>query len=70
MKLTDKQKDLLFRVLKTFIQGVLTYLIMVFAEGGELTDLKAFVYGLIAAGLSAVMNAYKLKEKGGEEDGE
>ena len=59
--MTDKQKDYLFRILKTFAQGVLTYIIMLLADGGEIKDGKSILYGIIAAGLSAVMNLYKLK---------
>lgn len=59
--MTDKQKDYLFRILKTFAQGVLTYIIMLLADGGEIKDAKSIMYGIIAAGLSAVMNLYKLK---------
>lgn len=69
MKLTEKQKDYLLRILKTFIQGVLTYVIMLLADGGDinLKDGKSILFGIIAAGLSAVMNLYKLSTPNEEE---
>ena len=66
MKLTNKQKEFIERVLKTFIQGALGYIITVLMAGGDFKDIKAICCGVVAAGLSALMNAYKLK--GGDED--
>ena len=62
-------KDFLFRILKTFIQAVLGALIVSLKDGVDFTSKEAvgsLIVGLIAAGISAVMNIPKLK--GGEDN--
>ena len=62
-------KDFIFRILKTFIQAVLGALIVSLKDGVDFTSKEAvgsLIVGLIAAGISAVMNIQKLK--GGEEN--
>ena len=62
-------KDFILRIVKTFIQAVVAALLVSLKDGIDLTDKEAIaslVVGLIAAGLSAVMNLPKLK--GGADD--
>lgn len=52
-------KDYFFRILKTFAQAVLAALLVSLKDGVDFTSKDAvgsLVIGLIAAGLSAVMN--------------
>ena len=61
-------KDFVFRILKTFVQAVIGALIVSLKDGVDFTSKEAIgslIVGLIAAGLSAVMNIPKLK---GEDD--
>lgn len=62
-------KDYIFRILKTFAQAVVAALLVSLKDGIDFTSKEAvgsLIVGLIAAGLSAVMNIPKLK--GGDDD--
>lgn len=53
-------KDYIFRVLKTFVQAVISALLVSLADGVDFTNkdaVRTLIIGLIAAGLSAAMNA-------------
>jgi len=57
-------KDFIFRILKTFVQAVIGALIVSLKDGVDFTSKEAvgsLIVGLIAAGISAVMNIPKLK---------
>ena len=57
-------KDFIFRIIKTFFQAIIAYVIVQFQQGVDFTSkeaVKTFVLGLIAAGLSAVFNIKKRK---------
>ncbi len=63
------KKDYIWRIVKTFLQAVVAALLVSLKDGVDFTSKEAIgslVVGLIAAGLSAVMNIPKLK--GGAED--
>lgn len=63
-------KDYLFRILKTFAQAVVAALLVSLKDGIDFTSKEAvgsLVVGLVAAGLSAVMNIPKLKGGDGDE---
>ena len=66
-------KDYIFRVLKTFIQAVISALLVSLADGVDFTNkdaVRTLIIGLIAAGLSAAMNvgnARKTAETNAEE---
>lgn len=51
----DKVKDILIRMIKTFIQGFLATLV-VSTQSGNVEITKSIVIGAIAGGISAVMN--------------
>lgn len=60
----DKVKDILIRMIKTFIQGFLATLV-VSTQSGNVEITKSIVIGALAGGISAVMNlAIKLLERG------
>lgn len=62
-------KDFIFRIIKTFFQAIIAYVIVQLQQGVDFTSkeaVKTFVLGVIAAGLSAVFNINKLK--GGDEN--
>lgn len=60
----DKAKDILIRMIKTFIQGFLATLV-VSTQSGNVEITKSIVIGALAGGISAVMNlAIKLLERG------
>jgi hypothetical protein len=64
----EKVKDILIRMIKTFIQGFLATLV-VSIQSGEPEITKSIIIGAIAGGISAVMNlAIKLLERGGTND--
>jgi len=64
----DKAKDILIRMIKTFIQGFLATLV-VSTQSGNVEITKSIVIGALAGGISAVMNlAIKLLERGGTND--
>lgn len=57
-------KDFIFRIVKTFFQAIIAYVIVQLQQGVDFTSkeaVKTFVLGLIAAGLSAVFNIKKIK---------
>ena len=57
-------KDFIYRVVKTFFQAVLSALVVSLADGVDFTNkdaVKTLIVGLIAAGISAVMNINKVK---------
>lgn len=59
----EKVKDILIRMIKTFIQGFLATLV-VSIQSGEPEITKSIIIGAIAGGISAVMNlAIKLLER-------
>ena len=63
------KKDYIWRIVKTFLQAVVAALLVSLKDGVDFTSKEAIgslVVGLIAAGLSSVMNIPKLK--GGAED--
>lgn len=52
-------KDFIFRVIKTFGQAVIAYLLVSLKDGIDFTSkdaLYSLAVGVVAAGLSAVMN--------------
>jgi len=51
----DKAKDILIRMIKTFIQGFLATLV-VSTQSGNVEITKSIVIGALAGGISAVMN--------------
>ena len=58
-------KDFIYRVLKTFIQAVLSALLVSLADGVDFTNkdaVRTLIIGLFAAGLSAVMNIGKARK--------
>lgn len=60
----DKVKDILIRMIKTFIQGFLATLV-VSTQSGNVEITKSIVIGALAGGISAVMNlTIKLLERG------
>ena len=66
-------RDYLFRVLKTFAEGCLGYVLVALASGVDFTSkeaVKTFAVGVIAAGLSAVLNIKKIKDDDIEFEGE
>ena len=64
----DKVKDILIRMIKTFIQGFLATLV-VSTQSGNVEITKSIVIGALAGGISAVMNlAIKLLERGDPDD--
>lgn len=63
----DKVKDILIRMIKTFIQGFLATLV-VSTQSGNVEITKSIVIGALAGGISAVMNlAIKLLERSEDE---
>lgn len=59
-----KIKDILVRMIKTFIQGFLATLV-VSTQNGNIEIGKSVIIGALAGGISAVMNLIiKLLEKG------
>ena len=58
--MTEKQKQYVWKLGKTFIQGALGFLITILLEGGKV-DAKSIICGFFAAGLSAIMNIKDLK---------
>jgi len=57
-------KDWIARVFKTFIQAVVSALVVFLADGVDFTNkeaVKTLIVGAIAAGISAVMNINKFK---------
>lgn len=64
----EKVKDILIRMIKTFIQGFLATLV-VSTQSGNVEITKSIVIGALAGGISAVMNlAIKLLERGDPND--
>lgn len=64
----DKVKDILIRMIKTFIQGFLATLV-VSTQSGNVEITKSIIIGALAGGISAVMNlAIKLLERGDPND--
>lgn len=64
------KKDYIWRIAKTFMQAVVAALLVSLKDGVDFTSKEAIgslVVGLIAAGLSAVMNIPKLKGGDGGE---
>lgn len=60
----EKVKDILIRMIKTFIQGFLATLV-VSTQSGNVEITKSILIGALAGGISAVMNlAIKLLERG------
>lgn len=58
----DKVKDILIRMIKTFIQGFLATLV-VSTQSGNVEITKSIIIGALAGGISAVMNlAIKMLE--------
>lgn len=58
----DKVKDILIRMIKTFIQGFLATLV-VSTQSGNIEITKSIIIGALAGGISAVMNlAIKMLE--------
>ena len=58
----EKVKDILIRMVKTFIQGFLATLV-VSTQSGNMEITKSIVIGALAGGISAVMNlAIKMLE--------
>lgn len=51
----EKVKDIIVRMLKTFIQGFLSALVISF-QSGEVEVTKAMLIGGLAGGISALMN--------------
>ena len=51
----DKVKDILIRMIKTFIQGFLATMV-VSTQSGNVEITKSIVIGALAGGISAVMN--------------
>lgn len=71
--MSQEYKDYFMRILKTFIQGCLGYIIVALGSGIELNSkeaIKSFVTGVVAAGLSALMNASKIRITEKENDDE
>lgn len=64
----EKIKDILIRMIKTFIQGFLATLVVTFQSGNvEIT--KSVIIGALAGGISALMNfIVNLLERGEEND--
>lgn len=64
----EKIKDILIRMIKTFIQGFLATLVVTFQSGNvEIT--KSAIIGALAGGISALMNfIVNLLERGEEDD--
>lgn len=64
----EKIKDILIRMIKTFIQGFLATLVVTFQSGNvEIT--KSAIIGALAGGISALMNfIVNLLERGEEND--
>ena len=64
----EKIKDILIRMIKTFIQGFLATLVVTFQSGNvEIT--KSVLIGALAGGISALMNfIVNLLERGEEND--
>lgn len=59
-------KDYIARVFKTFIQAVVSALVVFLADGVDFTNkeaVKTLIVGVIAAGISAVMNINKVKKQ-------
>lgn len=64
----EKVKDILIRMIKTFIQGFLATLV-VSTQSGDVEITKSLIIGALAGGISAVMNlAIKLLERGDPND--
>lgn len=58
----EKVKDILIRMIKTFIQGFLATLV-VSTQSGNVEITKSIIIGALAGGISAVMNlAIKMLE--------
>lgn len=53
----DKVKDILIRMIKTFIQGFLATLV-VSMQSGDVEITKSLIIGALAGGISAVMNLF------------
>ena len=51
----EKAKDILIRMIKTFIQGFLATLVVT-TQSGNVEITKSIVIGALAGGISAVMN--------------
>ena len=59
-------KDFIWRIVKTFIQAVISALVVFLADGVDFTNkeaVKTLIVGVIAAGISAVMNINKAKKQ-------
>ena len=57
-------KDFIWRIVKTFFQAVVSALVVFLADGVDFTNkeaVKTLIVGVIAAGISAVMNINKFK---------
>ena len=58
-------KDYLLRIIKTFVQAVISALVVQLAAGVDFTNkeaVKSLIIGLVAAGISAVMNINKARK--------
>ena len=59
-------KDWIARIVKTFFQAVISALVVFLADGVDFTNkeaVKTLIVGVIAAGISAVMNINKFKKQ-------
>lgn len=59
-------KDFIWRIVKTFFQAVISALVVFLADGVDFTNkeaVKTLIVGVIAAGISAVMNINKAKKQ-------
>lgn len=59
-------KDFIWRIVKTFFQAVVSALVVFLADGVDFTNkdaVKTLIVGVIAAGISAVMNINKVKKQ-------
>lgn len=66
----DKFKDILIRMVKTFIQGFLATLVVT-TQSGNVEITKSILIGALAGGISAVMNlAIKMLESNPRLDNE
>lgn len=64
----EKVKDIIIRMIKTFVQGFLATLVVTM-QNGEIEITKSIIIGAIAGGISAVMNlCVKLLERGEAND--
>lgn len=55
--MNDQLKDIAVRAGKTFLQGLLAYVLLSYASVQDVNSAKAFVLGAVAAGVSAVWNS-------------